>query len=200
VQRVHPSQGGGQAIRSRQPIVVVRVKLEAQRRKLPAHAPHLLLHLRRHQHSERVCQVDAAHAQLRQRLRELHHVPGTLADAARPVLQVDSADLELGAARGREAALDLLAMLRQADPELQPAVTLGALDEQVHTRDAGGAYPVHRTIAIAKTERLDAMQLTCAGGPVGDAFRRAAFTSRNARRAYFHTIHADIAQQHAGDA
>ena len=118
-------------------------------------APYCAQDVRRSEHAQRIGEINPAHAQRLQRFEQLADIRWALATAARPILQVHARQLHPRVLGRRQRLADAASVLFRRHAQLQAAMSLRALDEQVHAQHARAAQPLDRARAIHEAERLD---------------------------------------------
>ena len=148
--------------------------------------------------AERVGQHESLHAAVLEGIDQAIDIVGTVLHAVRPVLQIE-VDIDVQLFRVVDAPTDVRHMFFEGLLQLELAMTLTALAEQVDVAASAVVNPIERGLAIDKPQHFNPVEHVALTSPSADALHSFLFPIRHTCRCHFDAIHIQFGQEHAGN-
>ena len=164
------------------------MEIEVHIRIMLLHLPHIFNYLQRIQDTQSVRQHITFDTGMLQSLHELKYIFGRVLHSVAPILQIDidSNILFIGIAHHID---DILNMFFGTFLQLLRTVFQRTFAKQVDDAATGMLYPVHRSMAVYKSQHFHFMKQIAAGCPVADHLHGFKFTVRHTRRSNLYPVY-----------
>ncbi len=195
---LYAGEGGGKGIGRGQVVVVVGVEVKPQFGIAAAHGPAEFKCLERVENAQRVGQHEAFDGLAPQGIDQLVDIVRGVLYAVRPVFEVEI-HFQSGLPGLLNRPFDVGDVLLYCLFQLEGAVLLRALAEQVHHPGTAGAYPFDGGSVVEKSQYLYFVDVSSLPGPFAQLRGHVVFARRDAGRGNFDAGYLQVFEKQPGD-